>query len=81
MASRAKAKHAKSQLGARLAGRRWLRGIGLEGSGDQYHLRVNVDALTPDVRGEIPDRVEGVEVSVQAVGNISAQLPSEDRDS
>ncbi len=68
-----KAKQAKKHLGARLAGRSWLRGIGLEGSGDHYRVRVNVEALTPEVRKEIPAAVDDVEVLVKAVGNITPQ--------
>ena len=77
MASRSEAKRAKTHLGARLAGRRWLRGIGLEGSGDQYRVRVNVDAITPDVHEAIPRDLDGVEVTVASVGDLSS-LPADD---
>lgn len=72
MASRDRARRAKSQLGAQLAGYTWLRGVGLEGSGDDFRLRVNVAALTPDVRAQIPQAVDGVEVAVQAIGDVLA---------
>jgi hypothetical protein len=65
-------------LGARLAGRHWLRGIGLEGSGTDYRVRVNVDAVTPDVTQQIPKQVDGVDVSVEVVGSISAQPSGND---
>jgi hypothetical protein len=72
MASRAKARQAKDRLRSRIGGRKWLRGIGLEGSGADFCVRVNVDVLTPEVRSEIPPRVDDVEVRVDSVGNIRA---------
>ena len=72
MASRHHARRAKAQLGEQLAGHAWLRGVGLEGSGDEYRVRVNVKELTPEVRAQIPEAVDGVEVAVAAVGDIAA---------
>ena len=79
MANRAAARQAKTQLSARLAGRSWLRGIGLEGSGDAYRVRVNVEQLTPEITNQIPSQVEGVDVAVKAVGQIRS-LPATDAD-
>jgi hypothetical protein len=72
MASRAEARSVKDELGRRLAGTRWLRGIGLASEGDDYHVKVNVEALTPEVLAAIPRQCGSVQVRIEAVGGLHA---------
>jgi hypothetical protein len=72
MATRAEATNVKSELGRRLAGTKWLRGIGLASEGDDYHVKVNVEALTPEVLAAIPAQYGSVRVRIEAIGDIHA---------
>ncbi|MCY1017912.1 hypothetical protein [Pyxidicoccus sp. MSG2] len=62
----------KDELGRRLAGTRWLRGIGLASEGGDYHVKVNVEALTPEVRAAVPRQCGSVQVRIEAVGDLHA---------
>lgn len=72
MASRAEARSVKTELGRRLAGTRWFRGIGLASDGDDYHVKVNVETLTPEVLAAVPRQCGSVQVRLEAVGDLHA---------
>ena len=67
-----KVRRAKAMLKNKLSGAVWLRGIGIGGSPDNYCVKVNVAAMTDEVRNEIPTTINGVPVIVTVVGNIKA---------
>ncbi len=62
----------KTELSRRLAGRPWLRGIGLASEGDDYHVKVNVEALTPEILAAVPRQWGSVQVRIEAVGALHA---------
>ncbi|MBZ4421523.1 hypothetical protein [Myxococcus sp. RHSTA-1-4] len=63
----------KSELGRRLAGTKWLRGIGLASEEGDYHVKVNVEALTPEVLAAVPAQCGSVQVRIEAIGDIHAR--------
>lgn len=70
MADLDEARTAKSHLRTALAGRRGVRGIGLQPDGDGYLLRVNVEH--PADGAGVPTRVDGVPVELRVVGALRA---------
>lgn len=70
MANANEARRAKVVLKERLGRAPWLRGIGIGGEPGNYCVKVNVDALTEEVRVAVPLMVEGVRVVVDPVGSI-----------
>ncbi|KKL60719.1 hypothetical protein LCGC14_2202510 [marine sediment metagenome] len=74
MITRERAEHAQDLLGAKLNRPSWLRGIGLtHDSKRSWSLKVNVQALTDEVKAVVPKMVGDVPVSVEVVGDIVAQ--------
>jgi hypothetical protein len=73
MITREQARRAQAVLGARLGCPPWLRGIGImaDGHGSCF-LKVNVQALTEEVRTALPDEINGVPIRVEAVGTLRA---------
>jgi hypothetical protein len=71
MIDRNQAIRAQDKLGTRIGAKPWLRGIAVlaDGSGSHY-LRVNVQAMTEDVKTAVPKNVEGVPIIVQPVGKL-----------
>lgn len=67
-----KAREAKKELFGLLKAKSWLRGIGLTKVRGKPALRVNVKAMTRQVRASIPRTVQGVQVTVAAIGDIHA---------
>ena len=67
-----KAAKAKETLRSAMGRPRWLRGVGLGQDRHGYFVRVNVDAITPELREDIPREVDGVRVWLEAVGDITA---------
>ncbi|NMR20040.1 hypothetical protein [Cellulomonas fimi] len=65
------ARAAKSRLHSRLAGRDGITGIGLARDLDGYRLQVNVRGEAD--RKAVPERVDGVEVTVRVTGPVRAQ--------
>lgn len=71
-----RANAAKAALKSRLGRPPWLRGIGIGADPDGgLHVKVNVAALTPEVRESVPETLDGVPVRLEAVGEVNA-MPS-----
>ncbi len=71
--ARNKARAAKGELQLLIGSKSWLRGIGLSTTTrGKPVLKVNVAALTPQVRAEIPRKVMGVQVRVAEIRGIKA---------
>lgn len=67
------ARAAQDQLVLRFANAPWMRGIGLmQNPGGDFYLKVNVDRLSPEVLRTVPASIDGVNVAVEAVGDIHA---------
>jgi len=73
VASVAEAQQAKAVLKERIGRPSWLRGIGIGGEPGDYCVKVNVSALTDEVRAVVPSAVGGVRVVIDAVGTIRAR--------
>ena len=65
-------KLAKEKLKASLGHPNWLRGIGITGTKDNYCIKVLVSVASDNIKDSIPDKVDGVPVIVEAVGDIIA---------
>jgi len=64
---------AKATLKSQLGRPEWLRGIGIAAEPDgKLYLKVNVAALTPDVRAAVPETLDDVSVRIEVVGDIKA---------
>lgn len=75
MVTRSQAEQAQEKLGRSLDFPTWLRGIGLmHDSAGSYFLKVNVQAMTDEVRAALPAEIEGVPVKVDVVGVLHPRL-------
>ncbi|MEO8284326.1 MAG: hypothetical protein ABI568_13160 [Pseudarthrobacter sp.] len=62
---------AKTTLKSRIGRPEWLRGIGIAADPDGTpYVKVNVAALTPEVREAVPEEIDGVLIRVETVGDI-----------
>jgi hypothetical protein len=71
MADLPQARAAKEYLRARLREQDGVVGVGIARTGHGYCLKVNVS--TPELAGQMPPDVDGVEVRTTVVGQIAAQ--------
>lgn len=63
---------AKVALRSQLGRPEWLRGIGVGVDPDGYFVKVNVAAISADVKKQVPPQIGAVRVRVEAVGEITA---------
>jgi len=73
MATLEEARQVKALLKERLGKPDWLRGIGIgNDSAHGFVVRVNVDALTDEIRKSVPALIESVQIEIQATGEAQA---------
>lgn len=73
MKTHEQALRAKETLRSAIGRPEWLRGIGVSFAPEGgYCVKVNVQALTDEVRRLVPEEVDGVQVRFEAVGDIKA---------
>lgn len=65
-------RQAKSILKEKFGKNTWLKGIGISGETNNYHIIVNVDELTNEIIKTIPKTINDIQVVIQPVGNIKA---------
>jgi len=66
------AARAKETLRSKIGRPDWLRGIGIGQDEQGYFVKVNVKAVTPEIREQIPEHLGGVSIHLEAVGDITA---------
>jgi hypothetical protein len=70
-----KANTAKMALKDMLGRPEWLRGIGIGLDGSEHFIKVNVAEISREILKGIPQKVCGVRVELEAIGEIVAQTP------
>lgn len=72
-----RARAAKKHLLAQLAGRPGVTGVGIARRGSTYRLKVNV--ADPQLAGQVPAQVDGLEVTVAVTGTVHTQQARQPR--
>ncbi|MCC6213658.1 MAG: hypothetical protein IT376_02230 [Polyangiaceae bacterium] len=70
MISMDQARQAKAAVKKKLGAASWLTGIGIGKTDAGFCVQVNVIALSEEISRTVPKQIDGVEVRVEAVGNV-----------